>query len=130
MQKNIDKSTKHIVYFNSSGIDKSLNILDEELESLSLESNDYRELLVNVFNVKEADIHNIILHEYLPWFIVNRSNRNVENDTLLISKGRQVPRQGFFSTNVLSDPTCCEPLRTCRRPGRPSPEMGGSNFSG
>ena len=81
---------KDVVYFDSSNIDKSLNILHFELDALSRNNNDYRELLVDVFNVKEADIHNIILHKYLPWFTANRSNRNSENDILIIEYTKQI----------------------------------------
>ena len=79
-----------VVYFDSSNIDKSLNILHSELDTLSRSNNDYRELLVDIFNVKEADIHNIILHEYLPWFVANRVNRSLENDTLVIEYTKQI----------------------------------------
>ncbi len=72
------------VYFPTSNVDKTLKILNHELHSLAQDSKEYREILQNIFKVREADIHNIILDQYLPWFKNNRVHRNEENDKTII----------------------------------------------
>lgn len=72
------------VYFPTSNVDKTLKILNHELHILSQENKEYREILQNIFKVREADIHNIILDQYLPWFKNNRAHRNEENDKKII----------------------------------------------
>lgn len=72
------------VYFPTSNVDKTLKILNHELHSLTQESKEYREILQNIFKVREADIYNIILDQYLPWFKNNRVHRNEENDKTII----------------------------------------------
>lgn len=77
-------NTEDTVYFPTSTVDESLYVLHPVLHDLTQKNKEYKELFLNIFNVKEADIHNIILHDYLPWFEKNRHERNDENDKKVI----------------------------------------------
>jgi hypothetical protein len=82
-QKNDFKSAKETLYFSNES-DTNLEILNSELWELVHKSQEYKEFLTKVFKVKEADILNIILNEYLPWIEKNSENRNEQNDTKLL----------------------------------------------
>jgi len=81
-------STKTIYFSNDS--DSNLDILDKNLFKLIKEEQRYKEFLEKIFKVKEADILNIILNEYLSWIRKNYNNRTTENDKKLLKYTKDI----------------------------------------
>ncbi len=72
------------IYFPAVNLDPSFAVIHSDLDAILKENNEYKDFIEKVFRIKEADIHNIILDQYLPWFKTNRKRRNSENDKVLI----------------------------------------------
>ncbi len=81
-------STQTIYFSNDS--DSNLDILNVELFQLVHSEPKYKEFLEKIFKVKEADILNIILNEYLPWIKKNYLHRTTENDTKLLKYTKDI----------------------------------------
>ena len=81
-------STQTIYFSNDS--DSNLDILDKELFEFTKKKQNYKKFLEKVFKVKEADILNIILNEYLPWIKNNYQKRTSENDNKLLKYTKDI----------------------------------------
>jgi len=77
------------VYFSNDS-DSNLDILDKNLFELVHTEHKYKEFLEKIFKVKEADILNIILNEYLPWIKKNYQRRTPENDINLLKYTKDI----------------------------------------
>jgi len=82
-QNDIFYNSTQTIYFSNDS-DSNLDVLNEELFQLVQSEPKYKEFLENIFKVKEADILNIILNEYLPWIRKSYQNRTSENDEQLL----------------------------------------------
>jgi len=79
---NFLSSTGNVYFSNDS--DAILEVLNDELFKIVNQKQEYKEFFIKVFKVKEADILNIIINEYLPWIKKNAENRDKQNDTKLL----------------------------------------------
>lgn len=71
------------VYFSNDS-DAILEVLDDELFKLVNEKPEYKEFFTKFFKLKEADILNIIINEYLPWIKKNAEKRDEQKDKKLL----------------------------------------------
>ncbi len=77
------------VYF-ANDTDSALETLNDDLLILINKHHDYKELFEQVFGVKNADIVNIILNDYLPWISKEHDSRTPENDLRLIKYTKEI----------------------------------------
>lgn len=88
-QKRMFYNSADTVYFSNDS-DSDLDVLDENLLELLNKEHEYKEFVEQVFKVKEADILNIILNEYLPWIRKNYQRRTPENDVNLLKYTKDI----------------------------------------
>jgi len=77
------------LYFPTTVSENNIYMLHDELNQLALNDPDIKEMLIKIFHIKEADILNIILNEYLPWFIKHKQ-RSKDNDSLLLKYTKDI----------------------------------------
>jgi hypothetical protein len=82
-------NSNNTLYFSNDS-DSDIDVLDENLLELVQKEHKYREFLEKVFKVKEADIINIVLNEYLPWVKKIYQNRTVANDSKIIKYTKDI----------------------------------------
>ena len=80
----------HTIYFSNNGEDNNLDVLNKSLFELVQQKHEYKEFLEKVFKVKEADIINMILDQYLLWIKENQQHRNTEHDEKLIKYTKDI----------------------------------------
>lgn len=79
------------VYFSTFSSDSSILSLHESLLQLAQKEDEVKKLFNDVFRIKEADIINIILNEYLPWFSSKASSvRSPENDQKVLHYTKEI----------------------------------------
>ncbi|SMP89414.1 hypothetical protein SAMN06314019_10824 [Epsilonproteobacteria bacterium SCGC AD-311-C15] len=77
------------IYFSNDN-DTELEVLNSELFKLLTNKTEYKEFFTKVFKVKDADIINIIINEYLPWINKNEKKRDKQNDKKLLDYTKSI----------------------------------------